>query len=185
MSKNFEQNLRQIAKVLKSYGTDGELVMGFRHIAPEDIKIEEPVFIYFDGLPVPFFIESFTKRGANRAFVRLTDVGSFEDAEELVGKAVYMDVAVLDEDLEDDNLSFLVGWILLKPEDGTTEEDIENEDFAVIEVGEISNFLDIPNNPCLEVETEQGDIIVPFHEDLILSLDPDNQEIIIDIPKGL
>ena len=55
-------NLRQIAQVLKSNGTDGEVAISFRDIAPEDISTEEPVFIYFDGLPVPFFIESFTRR---------------------------------------------------------------------------------------------------------------------------
>ena len=43
----------QIAQVLKSNGTDGELVLGFREIAPEDINLQEPVFIIFDGLPVP------------------------------------------------------------------------------------------------------------------------------------
>ena len=47
-------DLQKIAQVLKSNGTDGELVLGFRDIAPEDINVEEPVFIYFDGLPVPF-----------------------------------------------------------------------------------------------------------------------------------
>ncbi len=185
MSKNLDKKFRQIAKVLKSYGTDGRLILSFRYHAPEDIKIEEPVFIYFDGLPVPFFIDSFEIRGSNRAFAHLTDVNSFEDAEELVGKAVYMDAAVLDEDLDEDDLSFLISWLLLKPEDGTTEEDIENDNFNVVEVGEISNFLDIPNNPCFEVQTDDGEILIPFHEDLILSFDPDNKEIIIDLPKGL
>ena len=73
---------------MKSNGTDGELVLGFREIAPEDINLQEPVFIIFDGLPVPFYIESFTKRGNAKALVRLTDIRSMEDAEELAGKAV-------------------------------------------------------------------------------------------------
>ena len=60
-------DLQQVAQVLKSNGTDGELVMGFRDIAPEDINLEEPVFIVFDGLPVPFYIESFAKRGNTKA----------------------------------------------------------------------------------------------------------------------
>lgn len=46
--------LIQVARIIKSNGTDGELVMGFRDILPEDIDIQEPVFIYCDGLPVPF-----------------------------------------------------------------------------------------------------------------------------------
>ena len=65
-------DLHQVAQVLKSNGTDGELVLGFRDIAPDDINLNEPVFIVFDGLPVPFFIESFTKRGNSKALVRLT-----------------------------------------------------------------------------------------------------------------
>ena len=167
----------QIAQVLKSNGTDGELVMGFREIAPEDINVQEPVFIVFDGLPVPFYIESFSKRGNTKALVRLTGIFSMEDVEEITGKAVYIEEGQLPEmSLEDDGYAALVGWMLLTP--------AEDEE-ALIEVGEITDFLDIPNNPCIEVETENGAVMIPLHEDLILSVDPEYQEIIMQIPAGL
>ena len=167
----------QIAQVLKSNGTDGELVMGFREIAPEDINVQEPVFIVFDGLPVPFYIESFSKRGNTKALVRLTGICSMEDVEEITGKAVYIEEDQLPEmSLEDDGYAALVGWMLLTP--------AEDEE-ALIEVGEITDFLDIPNNPCIEVETENGAVMIPLHEDLILSVDPEYQEIIMQIPAGL
>ena len=167
----------QIAQVLKSNGTDGELVMGFREIAPEDINLQEPVFIVFDGLPVPFYIESFAKRGNTKALVRLTGICSMEDVEEITGKAVYIEEDQLPEmSLEDDGYAALVGWMLLTP--------AEDEE-ALIEVGEITDFLDIPNNPCIEVETENGAVMIPLHEDLILSVDPEYQEIIMQIPAGL
>ena len=170
-------NLQQVAQVLKSNGTDGELVMGFREIAPEDINLKEPVFIVFDGLPVPFYIESFTKRGNTKALVRLTGIGSMEDVEEITGKAVYIEEDQLPEmSLEDDGYAALVGWMLLTP--------AEDEE-ALIEVGEITDFLDIPNNPCIEVETENGAVMIPLHEDFILSVDPEYQEIIMQIPAGL
>ena len=126
-------NLQQIAQVLKSNGTDGELVMGFREIAPEDISLNEPVFIVFDGLPVPFFIESFSKRGNSKALVRLTDIRSMEDAEELAGKAVYVEEESLPEmTLEDDGYAALIGWLLLTPEIpdqvGNDEDVIPGED---------------------------------------------------------
>ena len=35
----------QIAQILKSNGTDGEVLMGFRNIDPDDINLQEPVFI--------------------------------------------------------------------------------------------------------------------------------------------
>ena len=52
-----------IAQVLKSNGTDGGLLFSFLDVSPEDIDLQEPVFIEFDGLPVPFYFESFTQRG--------------------------------------------------------------------------------------------------------------------------
>ena len=170
-------NLQQIAQVLKSNGTDGELVLGFREIAPEDINLKEPVFIVFDGLPVPFFIESFTKRGNTKALVRLTDICSMEDVEEIAGKAVYVEEDALPEmSLEEDGYAALVGWMVLTP--------AEDEE-ALIEVGEITDFLDIPNNPCIEVETENGAVMIPLHEDFILAVDEENLEIIMQIPAGL
>ena len=202
-------DLQQVAQVLKSNGTDGELVMGFREIAPEDINLKEPVFIVFDGLPVPFFIESFTKRGNSKALVRLTDICSMEDVEEIAGKAVYVEEDSLPElSLEEDGYAALVGWVVLTPEipdqvgddkdkavkndcsvvgddNETAEPSLPALTGNLIEVGTITDFMDIPNNPCIEVETENGAVIIPLHEDLILSVDPENQEIIMQIPAGL
>ena len=64
----------QIARVLKSNGTEGEVLVGFRDMDPEDLNLKEPVFIEFDGLPVPFFIESFNRRGTSRALIKLTGI---------------------------------------------------------------------------------------------------------------
>ena len=218
--------MQQVAQVLKSNGTDGELVMGFREIAPEDINLNEPVFIVFDGLPVPFFIESFTKRGNSKALVRLTDICSMEDVEEIAGKAVYVEDDSLPElSLEEDGYAALVGWMVLMPEIpdqvGDDEDKVIRDDKDkvvgddkdkvirddkdkvvgdemdaaepslpaltgnLIEVGTITDFIDIPNNPCIEVDTENGAVILPLHEDLILSVDPEYQEIIMQIPAGL
>ena len=205
--------MQQVAQVLKSNGTDGELVLGFREIAPEDINLQEPVFIIFDGLPVPFYIESFTKRGNTKALVRLTDICSQEDVEEIAGKAVDVDDESLPEmSLEEDGFAALVGWTLLTPEIPdqvgddvetvgndvetvgddleTVGDDVEDASLPALtgnlyEVGEITDFIDIPNNPCIEVETENGAVMIPLHEDLILSVDPEYQEIIMQIPAGL
>ena len=218
--------MQQVAQVLKSNGTDGELVMSFREIAPEDINLSEPVFIIFDGLPVPFFIESFTKRGNSKALVRLTDICSQEDVDEIAGKAVYVDDSQIPElSLEEDGFAALVGWMLLAieeiPDQVGDDDRIIGDDDRIIgdddrivgeipdqvgndkridtddkrslsalagnlyEVGEITDFIDIPNNPCIEVETENGAVMIPLHEDLILSVDPEYQEIIMQIPSGL
>ena len=161
-------NLRQIAQVLKSNGTDGEVAISFRDIAPEDISTEEPVFIYFDGLPVPFFIESFTRRGTGKALVRLTGIGNLADAEEIVGKAVYIPD---DPDTGENGFSTIIGWSLY--------------DSNHNEVGIISDFFDIPGNPCIEAGTVSGTVLIPLHEDLVISIDEENKILTMTIPEGL
>jgi len=154
----------QVAKVLKSNGTEGGVLMNFRDITPEDLTLTEPVFIFFDGLPVPFFIESLTPKGTCKAIVRLTDVNCLKDAEELVGRDVFSDEFEEDEDTQD--LASLVGW-------------------KIRSVGEITGFLDIPSNPCLEVRTEKGEVLVPLHEDFIVSMDRRRKTIEMNMPDGL
>ncbi len=168
-----KSELLRIARVLKSNGTEGEILMGFRETNPEDLNLKEPVFINFDGLPVPFFIESFSKKGTNRALVRLTGVKNLEDAEEIVGKDIQAKAeAILQEEDEDDlTVDDLIGWTLL---------DSDNET-----VGEITDYEDIPGNTCLYVETKNGQVMIPLHEDLILSVDEESKAITVDIPEGL
>ena len=161
------ENLLRVAQVLKPNGADGVLVVGFREYAPECLDTEEPVFIFYDGLPVPFFVTSFTQKGSSKALVRLEGIDSSEDVEEIVGQPVYMDANLFEEE---DGENF-VGWTLLD-KDGS-------------KVGEITNLEDIPGNPCLCVQTSQGRVLVPLHDDLILSVNPGKREITMNLPEGL
>ena len=158
--------MQRIAQVLKSNGRDGELLLGFVGIAPEDIDTEEPVFIEFDGLPVPFYFESFTPRGNSRALVRLTGVYSLTDADELAGAAVYAE-----NDLYEDEEEDLTGWTILDA-DGT-------------KAGTVSAHEDIPGNPCIWVETGHGEVLIPLHEELVLDVDETEKTLRMEIPEGL
>ena len=155
-----------VAQVLKSNGRDGELLVSFTGIEPEDIDLEEPVFIEFDGLPVPFYFESFTPRGTRRALVRLTGVHSLKDADELAGATLYAE-----DDLYEDEEEDLTGWTVLDA-DGN-------------KAGVVTAHEDIPGNPCIWVETGHGEVLVPLHEELVLSVDEENQTLRMEIPEGL
>lgn len=169
-----KSELLRIARVLKSNGTEGEILVGFRETNPEDLNLKEPVFITFDGLPVPFFMDSFSTKGTNRALVRLTGVKNLKDAEEIVGKDISAKATTIlqDEDTEEGlTVDDLIGWTLL---------DADNN-----EVGEITDYEDIPGNTCLYVETKDGQVMIPLHEDLILSVDEESKTISVDVPDGL
>ena len=154
----------RIGQVLKSDGKDGGLVVSFPEIDPEEIDLQEPVFIEFDGLPVPFYIESFTRRGQNRALVHLTGIHSLEDAEEVAGAALWADY--FEEEEEED----LIGWKVVD-ENGTP-------------VGAVADYEEIPGNTCLWVTLPDGkEVLLPFHEDLVLGLE--GGVLRLRIPEGL
>ena len=155
----------KVAQVLKSNGTDGGLLLSFLDVAPEDIDLQEPVFIVFDGLPVPFYFESFTPRGVNRAIVHLTGVHSLKDADELSGAEVFADY--FEEEAEDD----LMGWTVLSPEGAL--------------VGTVTDYEDIPGNLCIYVNTPGGEVLLPLHQELVISTDPSAKVLTLVIPEGL
>ena len=151
-------------KVLKSWGAAGEVVLSRTADDPQDLNVQEPVFIEFDGLPVPFFFESVQDKG-NRFIVKFEDIDSLSEAEELVGREVRF--AGEDEEAEDT----LVG---LKVRDSRSRRI----------VGEIVDFSDYGGNIVLTVDTpDLGEVLIPLHEELIVGIH--GEVITLDIPEGL
>ena len=150
-------------KVLKSWGADGQVVLSLTAEDPRDLKSQEPVFIAFDGTPVPFFIETAQPRGG-RLIVKFEDVDSLAEAEELVGR----EVTLSEEEEEDEDT--LIG---LQVRDAKTRRII----------GEVVDFSDYGGNTLITVDTENCEILLPLHDDLIVSVHDDI--LTLDIPEGL
>jgi 16S rRNA processing protein RimM len=153
-----------IAKVVKSFGTDGGLLLS-GSVDPETLDFKEPVFIEFDGLQVPFFILSCEPRGG-RTVVHLNDVCTLEDAEEMVGRTICADVEIEGDDEPD-----FTGWTIL--DHGR-------------KIGVCSGLEAIPGNPCLCVGLAGGgEALIPLHEDFIVSVDETAGVLSLDLPEGL
>ncbi len=84
---------------------------------------------------------------------------------------VFVDASEYEDVEAEEDYSALVGWTLLDA-DGA-------------KAGVISGYEDIPGNPCIYVDTESGQHMIPLHEDLILSADDSRREISMIIPEGL
>ena len=150
-------------KVLKSWGAEGQVVLSLSAEDPRDLKSQEPVFIEFDGLPVPFFIESVTAKGG-RLLVKFEDVDSLAEAEELVGREIGFSDS---DETEEDTL------IGLRVRDARTRRI----------VGEIVDMNDYAGNLLVTVDTQRGEVLLPLHEDLIAEVD--EEVITLEIPEGL
>lgn len=150
-----------VAKILKSNGTTGDVLVGLSGVDAGEFKNLEPVFVEFDGLPVPFFIETIRPKGTSRAIVHLSGIDSLRDAEEITGRDILADCEEEESDYED-----FTGWTLYNGE---------------APVGVVDGLEDIPGNPCLCV----GDALIPLHEDLIVSADANTRVLVMSLPEGL
>ena len=151
----------QIGKILKSNGIDGGILVSFRDFDASELNLEEPVYIEFDGLPVPFFVQSIQPKGTMKAVLHLNDMSSLEDAEEVVGRFLCLEGEWEDSEEED-----FIGWTVLDKGRG---------------VGEVTGVEAIPGNPCIYV----GEKLIPLHEDLVLRIDEKRRILDLDIPSGL
>lgn len=170
----------QIARIIKSHGTEGEVIITLSPQFPEDIDLtEEPVFIVFDELPVPFFILSYESRGKNRMVIKLDDVDTIEYAEEIIGRDLYINTDNLATESSDDSddMSELIGFTLF--------------DTQGVKVGKITDIYDFSGNICLSISIERdstegkADIMIPFHEDLVVKIERKQRSVTIQIPDGL
>ena len=156
----------RIAKVLKSNGVDGDVLVSAPDVALEDLQ--GPVLIDFDGLPAPFFIESCSRKGTGKYVIHLTDVCNLEDAEELVGRFLMSD----EVEEEDDAAQDFTGWKVLNRGDY---------------VGTVTDYEPIPGNLCLYLKPAEDadEIIIPLHEDLIISINEESLTLNLNLPDGL
>ena len=179
-----------VAQVVKSYNTNGEVVVKLSSDLLEDLNRKEPVFIYFDELPVPFFITRFTPKGNSGAIVKFCTINDMDHSEELVKKTIFIESSSADsqalENYAQENFEkYITGFALYNQDD--------------IFIGDIAMYHNFPNNPCIEVDlaenihsslsdnssAESESVLIPFQESLIMAFDAENQEIQMEIPSGL
>ena len=113
--------LLPVAKVLKSFGTKGEMVIRYSPETQEDIDKKKPVFIYYDGLPVPFFVESIQNRATDQALLKLEGIYSESLANEIVGELIYLEKKSKKAGTKITGPKDLIGYLIVD-NNGTTKE---------------------------------------------------------------
>ncbi len=165
--------LLPVAKIVKSFGSGDQVLI--RYIAPDaELVPEEPVFLLFDGLPVPFFIESINQRGDNGAIVRFFDSENLYT--ELPGKEIYLSRKKTKNHTSDNfyDPDLLKNFSLLSSEGE--------------HLGTVKNIYNFPGNPCLGALTpgESGkELLIPLHSDLIVNINRKKRQLTVILPKGL
>ncbi|MBR4438894.1 MAG: hypothetical protein IKS79_07355 [Bacteroidales bacterium] len=166
--------LRSVAQIAKGYGKEGELLIrsesdSFSELLQECEEkaeaLKEPVFIYFDGVPVPFFINSVHHRSSNAWVVTFSTIRDNAHAEEVVGRDIFQEG---EEDFSED-LNLLVGFTVLSEEG--------------VKIGTVGRVIEYPSNICLEIK--ETETLLPFHEELLLEFNRESKTLRMRVPEGI
>jgi 16S rRNA processing protein RimM len=161
-----------VAHVLKTHGLTGSLSLTIHEdFSNSIIKETKPVFLFKEGIPVPFFTES-VKVSGNNLIVKFKHIDNPEKATNFTGCEIYILTEIVIDNTIEDEVSF------------------EFDGFSVFDkqygfIGNVKNFDMIPGNPVFETEFNGKTIIIPYAEDIITKIDEEKREIHIITPNGL
>lgn len=157
----------------KPHGVKGELSFTFIDDIFDRVDCEYLICL-LDGILVPFFIEEYRFRSDTTALVKLERVDTSEQARKFTNVEVYFPTKYLEEDESEDipTWNYFVGFKV---------KDVTNG-----ELGRIVAVDDSTMNVLFAIERMDGEeILLPAHEEFIVSIEKKKREVVVAIPEGL
>lgn len=172
VDKKKEKVLISIGKISKSFGYSGQLKLIFHKNLKSLPKIKGTIWLKINQKMVPFFINEADYIDDLSAILSLDDITSPDLAARLNGYEVYYPVLISKANaLEEQGLQILIGF------------DIFNQEQK--KLGKISEITERFGQALFTITHETHEILVPFHEDLLIEFDPVKQFIVLNIAEGL
>ena len=167
------QTTGPLGRILKSHGKQGELMISSYQDLPQEIDQMESLFIEIHEKVVPFFIETFRRKTSTTAIIKLEDVDTLEEANELTGLDWHLPTGRAEKASASNttDLNQLTDYTLVDQNDR--------------EIGVVESLNDTTSNTLLEVRYQGTLVDIPIHEDTIYYIDADKRIIKLDIPEGL
>ncbi len=160
-------------KITKTHGVKGELKILPYSRRLDNLSTIERLYIKLGDRQKPLELTILHRKyHKNTAIVKLDGIDSVEEAQTLASKEVLVDKADLSE-LENDEYY----WNDLIGLEVVTEEGKQ--------IGTVKTLLDNAMQSTLVVTKDSNEILVPFTEPFIVSVDLDNSRIVISPIPGL
>ena len=160
-----------LGRIFRVHGYGGAVQIRLEKNFMENIPEMESVFIEIEGIPVPFFISDSEYGGGDVLKIKLAGYGSFEQVSGLVGSSVFLTTSNKSESPGRKSLT-LIGF----------KVSLINGNL----LGFVTDTIHNPGQDLLKIlTTENREILVPLHEDLIEKINRKSRIIIMDLPEGL
>lgn len=157
----------------KTHGVSGELVLEFEPQFEISIEQADRFFIEIEGLLVPFFItdDGFRYKTDNTAILKFNDVENEEYAKRMVGASVYLfknEIVIMEDEFFESELE---NFLLIEEKLG--------------EIGIIDHVDNFSGNIVITVNYKGKELLVPYNEDFLISIDKFNRIVTLRFPEGI
>tara|TARA_X000000950_G_scaffold215614_1_gene259522 strand:- start:195 stop:710 length:516 start_codon:yes stop_codon:yes gene_type:complete len=161
----------KIGTVVSKHGFKGDIKINISSYNLYNFPDLSHLFIELDGSFIPFSINEIRSFSKNILIVKLKELNSEDEVDEIIHKNIYVDSTKIQS----------------KKDSGFFYNDLIN--FNVFmdsqKIGTIENInIDLPQ-PVFEIKYNSRVVLIPIHEDLIKEIDKENNIIHLDIPDGL
>ena len=160
-----------LGKIIKSFGFEGALTVKTEKIFNNKILEMGSVFLEIEGKPVPFIIDRCEV--VDDSLIRLTFNGydSFEKISKFIGCRVFL-TSEIELDNSENDLHQLEGYQIYESGNNL--------------LGTVMKVIENPGQVLLAIRTSlNNEILVPLHQDFIISFDKKKKIILMDLPDGL
>ena len=167
-----QDELFRLGKIVRTFGSQGEVVFQIESEIFDQIKKLESVFLNLNENLIPFFIERLERRSKNQALVKFMDINDSGESTKLAGCDFYIPVSILPKQKK------------------AQINSIEIEGFKVIdlhhgETGIVKTILELPQQFLLAIEYNDKEILVPIVDEIVKKIDFKKKTIHIEAPEGL
>lgn len=161
-----------LGRITKVSGYEGAVTVKLEKFFAENIPQMESVFLEIEGRPVPFFISDLEYSGADILKLWFEGYHSSAQVSEFTGCRIFLtNEEILESSKKTDN-NIMIGY------------EVHTKEHYL--VGTISEIMSNNGQWLLNVLSPQKKVtLIPFHEDLIISIDRKKKIVIMEIPEGL
>jgi 16S rRNA processing protein RimM len=161
-----------LGRITKSSGYEGAVAVKLEKNFTENIPQMESVFLEVEGRPVPFFISGLDYSGADVLKISFEGYTTSEKINEFIGCRIFLTNDSLDDNIQSADNQTLIDFAVYT-QDGSL-------------IGPVSDIISNNGQWLLNIiSSDRKSILIPFHEDFIISIDKRKKKVVMDIPDGL
>jgi 16S rRNA processing protein RimM len=162
----------ELGYIERTHGYNGSVVARFDVDDPSKYQKIEALFVETESLFVPYLIQKITNTRQGQFVIQFQDVSTEEQAIKLKGSKLYLPENLLPS-LKPGQYYFheLVGAKVVDEVEG--------------ELGIISEIFELPHQVLASMQWNESEVLIPVHENIVLSFDRKNATIKTRLPEGL